>query len=173
MTIQQTENCSHLSVLPNRIFNLMEVGSILGQDVYELQKALDYKIVTRSEPVAVLTELIWVVSGPIKGNKRTKCLSFRQHERRDNDNKHSIPVAQRYLCFQNTCCKSIKETATSSEFLRERDKIYSPAVRSGHALESTSTQSSKQLRLIPRSALLTGKMIPKRPKFERIVSTVS
>ena len=151
----------------------MEVGSILGQDVYELQKALDYKIGTRSEPVAVLTELGWVVSGPMKGKKKTKCLSFRQHKRRENDNKHSIPVAQRYMCFQNTCCNSIKERATSSEFLREHDKIYSPAVRSGLALESTITQSSKQLRLIPRSALLTGKKNPTRPKFERIVSTVS
>ena len=46
---------SHLSVLPNRSFNLMEVGVVLGKDAFDLQKALDYKIGTRSQPV--LTEL--------------------------------------------------------------------------------------------------------------------
>ena len=35
----------------------MEVDIILGQDDYELQHQLDYKIGTRSEPDAVLTEL--------------------------------------------------------------------------------------------------------------------
>ena len=51
------QSFSHLSVLPNRSFNLMEVGIILSQDADEIQKALDYKIGTRSQPVAVLTEL--------------------------------------------------------------------------------------------------------------------
>ena len=54
--------CNHLRVLPNKSFNLMEVGIILGQDAYELQRPLDYKIGTRSETFAVLTELRWVVS---------------------------------------------------------------------------------------------------------------
>ena len=48
---------NHLSVLPNRSFNLMEVGIILVQDAYNLQRALDYKIGTQSEPFAVPTEL--------------------------------------------------------------------------------------------------------------------
>ena len=39
-------------------------GIILGEDAYELNKALDYKIEKRSEPVAVLTELRCVVSEP-------------------------------------------------------------------------------------------------------------
>ena len=55
---------NHLSVLLNRSFNLMEVVVILGRDAYNLQRALDYKIGTQSEPFAVLTELGWVVSGP-------------------------------------------------------------------------------------------------------------
>ena len=59
----------HLNVLTNRTFNLMEVGIILGQDAYEIQRPLDYKIGTRSEPFAVLTELEWVVSGPMAGKK--------------------------------------------------------------------------------------------------------
>ena len=45
----------------------MEVGIILGQDAYEIQRPLDYKIGTRSEPFAVLTELGCVVSGPMTG----------------------------------------------------------------------------------------------------------
>ena len=48
----------------------MEVGIILGQDAYELQRPLDYKIGTRSEPFGVLTELGWVVSGPMTGKRR-------------------------------------------------------------------------------------------------------
>ena len=59
----------HLNVLTNRTFNLMEVGIILGQDAYEIQRPLDYKIGTRSEPFAVLTKLRWVVSGPMTGKK--------------------------------------------------------------------------------------------------------
>ena len=36
------QSFSHLSVLSSRNFNLMEFAIILGQDAYELQKALDY-----------------------------------------------------------------------------------------------------------------------------------
>ena len=67
---------NHLSVLPNKSFNLMEVGIILGQDAYELQRPLDYKIGTRSEPFAVLTELGWVVSGPMTGKRRQNDCHF-------------------------------------------------------------------------------------------------
>ena len=42
---------------------------IQGQDAYELKKALDYRIETRREPVDVLTELGWVVSGPMTGKR--------------------------------------------------------------------------------------------------------
>ena len=62
-------NLRHLNVLTNRTFNLMERGIILGQDAYKIQRPLDYKIGTRSEPFAVLTELGWVVSGPMTGKK--------------------------------------------------------------------------------------------------------
>ena len=68
--------CKHLNVLTNRAFNLMEVGIILGQDAYEIQRPLDYKIGTRSEPFAVLTELGWVVSGPMTGKKRQNVCHF-------------------------------------------------------------------------------------------------
>ena len=54
----------------------MEVGIILGQDAYELQRPLDYKIGTRSEPFAVLTELGWVVSGPMTGKRRQNVCHF-------------------------------------------------------------------------------------------------
>ena len=54
----------------------MEVGIILGQDAYELQRPLDYNIGTRSEPFAVLTELGWVVSGPMTGKRRQNVRHF-------------------------------------------------------------------------------------------------
>ena len=47
----------------------MEVGIILGQDAYEIQRPMDYKIGARSEPFAVLAELGWVVSGPWQARK--------------------------------------------------------------------------------------------------------
>ena len=70
------QSFNHLSVLPNKSFNLKEVGIILGQDAYELQRPLDYKIGTRSEPFAVLTELGWVVSGPMTGKRRQNVCHF-------------------------------------------------------------------------------------------------
>ena len=63
------QSFNHLSVLPNKNFNLI-VGIILGQDAYELQRPLDYKIGTRSELFAVLTHLGWVVIGPMTGKRR-------------------------------------------------------------------------------------------------------
>ena len=69
-------NFSHLNVLTSRRFNLMEVGIILGQDAYETQRPLDYEIGTRSEPFAVLTELGWVVSGPMTGKKSQNVCNF-------------------------------------------------------------------------------------------------
>ena len=70
------QSFNHLSVLPNKNFILMEVGIIIGQDAYELQRPLDYKIRTRREPFAVLTELGWVVSGPMTGKRRQNFRHF-------------------------------------------------------------------------------------------------
>ena len=66
----------HLSVLPNKSFNLREVGIIFGQDAYELQRPLDYKIGTQSDPFSVLTELGWVVSGPMMDKSRQNVCHF-------------------------------------------------------------------------------------------------
>ena len=55
---------------------MMEVVIILGQDAYEIQRRLDYKIGTRSEPFAVLSELGWVVSGPMTGKKSQNVCHF-------------------------------------------------------------------------------------------------
>ena len=70
------QSFNNLSVLPNKSFNLKEVGIILGQDAYELPRPLDYKIGTQSEPFAVLTELGWVVSRPMTGKKRQNVCHF-------------------------------------------------------------------------------------------------
>ena len=71
-----TQSFNYLSVLPNKSSNLMEVGIILGQDAYELQRPLDYKIGTPSEPITVLTELGWVISGPMTGKRRQNVCHF-------------------------------------------------------------------------------------------------
>ena len=54
----------------------MEVGIILGQDAYELQRLLDYKIGTRSELFAVQKKLGWVVSGTMTGKRRQNFCHF-------------------------------------------------------------------------------------------------
>ena len=54
----------------------MEVGTLLGQDAYKLQRPLDYKIGTQSESFAVLTELGRVVSGPLTGKIRQNVCHF-------------------------------------------------------------------------------------------------
>ena len=38
------EEFEHLSLLPNKRFNLAEVGIIIGQDFYDLQRPLDYRL---------------------------------------------------------------------------------------------------------------------------------
>ena len=58
----------------------MEVGIILGQYAYNLQRALDYKIGTQSEPFGVLTELGLAVSGHMKGNRRQNVCHFASTE---------------------------------------------------------------------------------------------
>ena len=74
------QSFGHLRVLPDKSFNLMETGIILGQNAYELQKASDYKIGTRSESVAVLAEKRWVVIGPIKAKRGQKVCHFASTE---------------------------------------------------------------------------------------------
>ena len=54
----------------------MEIGIILGQDDYELQRPLDYKIGARSETFAVLTQLGWVVSAPMTDKRRQNICHF-------------------------------------------------------------------------------------------------
>ena len=66
--LQQIFN--HLSVLTNNSFNLMEVGSILGEDAYEVQRILEYALGTQSERFVVLTEQRWLVRGPMTGKRR-------------------------------------------------------------------------------------------------------
>ena len=66
-----------LSVLPNKTFNLMEVGIIFVKDAYELQRPLESKVGTQqNEPFIVLIELVWVVSAPMTGKRRQNFCHF-------------------------------------------------------------------------------------------------
>ena len=73
---QLKQSFNHLSIWPNKSFNSTEIGIILSQSAYELQRPLDYKIGTRSEPFAVLTELGWVTSGYMVGKRRESVCLF-------------------------------------------------------------------------------------------------
>ena len=122
----------HLNVLTNRTFNLMDVGIILRQDNYKIQRSLVYKIGIRSESFAVLTELRWVVSGHMTGKKNVCHFASTEDL---TSRKYPIMVGHRNKYIQKKCCKSIKERAASSEVSREHNKLYRRAVRSRHALE--------------------------------------
>ena len=88
----------------------MEVGIILGQDAFELQKALDYKIGTRSQAVAVLTELGWVVSGPMKRKRgQNVCHFARTDDVRMAENIQSWWDIETYASKKNVVSQSKKE----------------------------------------------------------------
>ena len=67
----ERQSFSHLTVLPNKNFNLMVVGIIHPKNAYELQRPLHWKILTRLETLADPIELGCVVSGHnmVKENK--------------------------------------------------------------------------------------------------------
>ena len=69
-------NFRPLNVLTNRKFNPMEVGIILGKDAYEIQRPLEHKIGTRTEPFPVSTKLGWAVGGPMTGKKSQNACHF-------------------------------------------------------------------------------------------------
>ena len=92
----------------------MEIGIILGQDIYELEKILNYKIGTRSETFAVLTELWWVVSGPMTGSREQYS---RHHSRCENGWEYSKMLEHRPLCFHNQCFQLAKDETEGKKML--------------------------------------------------------
>ena len=125
------QSFSQLKVFPNKTFNLTEVGFILDQDSYELQKALDQKIGTRSELVGVLTELEWVFNGAIRDKKGQNVSHFAFTEEAKMAEKHFILGRHRNLSFQNKRRPFVKERATNSEVHRDHDKFYSKRYEMG------------------------------------------
>ena len=99
----------------------MEVGIILGQDAYEIQRPLDYKIGTRSEPFAVLTELGWVVSGPMTGNRHVCHFAFTE-DVKVAENIQSRWDIETYASKINVVSQSKKEQQTQ-KFLESTRKF--------------------------------------------------
>ena len=101
----------------------MEVGIILGQDAYEIQRPLDYKIGTQSELFAVLTELEWVVSGPMTGKKSQNVCHFAFRE--DVKVARNIPIGwdiETYASKINVISQSKKEQR-AQKFLEGTTKL--------------------------------------------------
>ena len=115
---------NHLSVLPNRSFNLMEVGIILGQDAYNLQRALDYKIGTQNEPFAFLTEAGWVVSGAMKGNRKQNVCHFASTEdAKMAENIQSWWEIETYASKINVATVSLGRNCKHKRCLRVRQNL--------------------------------------------------
>ena len=113
----------HLNVLTNRTFNLMEVVIILGQDAYKIQRPLDYKIGTRRNPFAVLTELGSVVSGPMTGMQSQNVCRFAFTEDvKVAENIQSWWDIETYASKMNVVSQS-KEEQQTQMFLASKTKF--------------------------------------------------
>ena len=125
---------NHFSVLTNESFNLIEVGIILGQDAYELQSPLDYKIEIRTEPFAVLTELGWVVSGPMIVKRRQNfCHYAFTEDVKVVENLKTWWDIENYVAKIIAVSHSVKERTEVTKDAGEYEEVYRRAVRSGNA----------------------------------------
>ena len=116
-------NFRHLNGLTNRTFNLMEVGIILGQDAYEIQRPLDYKIGTQSGPFAVLTELGLLVSRPMTGKKSKNVCHFAfTDDVKVAENIQSCKDIETYASKINVVSQSKKEQS-AQKFLESTTKF--------------------------------------------------
>ena len=101
----------------------MEVGIIHGQDAYEIQRPLDNKIGTRSEPFAVLTELGWVVSGAMTGKKsQNVCHSASTEDVKVAENIQSWWDIETYTSKINVVSQS-KKAQQAQKFLESTTKF--------------------------------------------------
>ena len=66
------ETYPHLSVLKDSTIKLRDVKVILGQDCYHLHRAIGYRKLGKSKPWAVLTNLGWMLSGPLPQQETAK-----------------------------------------------------------------------------------------------------
>ena len=66
------ETYHHLSVLKDSTINLKDVKVILGQDCYQLHRAIDYRKCGNAKPRAVRTKLGWMLSGPLPQQETAK-----------------------------------------------------------------------------------------------------
>ena len=167
------QSFNQLSVLPNKSFDLMEIGIILGQEAYELRRPLDYKIGTQSEPFAVLTELECVVSGLMMGKKRQNVCHFAFTEDvKVAENIQTWWDIETYASKINVVSQSKKEMQ-AQKMLDSTTKFTDERYEVGMLWSEPEPNLPNNYRLAPGSALLTGAKIPKGPKPEEFVSTVN
>ena len=89
------QSFSHLNFLPNKTFNLMDVGINLGQDAYELQSKNTKWTIRRSNRIRMGSQ--WIHDR----QEKTKHLSFRLHRRCESGWEYPKMVGHRNLCFQS------------------------------------------------------------------------
>ena len=159
--IKLKQSFNHLSVLPNKSFNLMEVGIIFGQDAYELQRPLDYKIGTRSEPFAVLTELGWVVSGPMTGKRRQKDYHF--------DFTEDVKVAENIQIWWDieTYASKITVVGQSKKELQAQKMLESTAKFTGERYEVRMLWSEPEQNLPNNYSSALGQLYSLERRFQR------
>ena len=155
------QSFNHLSVLPNKSVNLMEVGIILGQDAYELQRPLDYKIGTQSEPFAVLTELGWVFSGPMTGKRRQNVCHFAFTE--------DVKVAENIQTWWDieTYASKINVVSQSKEELQAQKMLESTTKSTGERYEVGMLWSEPEPNLPNNYSSALGQLYSQERRFQR------
>ena len=89
------QSFNHFNLLPNKTFNLMDVGIILGQDPYELQNKNTKWTNRCSNRIGMGSQ--WTHDR----QEKTKHLSFRLHRRCEIGWEYPKMVGHRSLCFQS------------------------------------------------------------------------
>ena len=155
------QSFNHLSVLPNKNFNLMEVGIILGQHTYELQCPLTYEIGTQSEHFTVLTELEWVVSGPMTGKRRQNVCLFAFNE--------DVKVAENIQTWWNTktYASKIKIVSQSKKKLQAQKMLESTTKFKGGRYEVGMLWSEPEPNLPNNYSSTLGQIYSLERRFQR------
>ena len=139
----------------------MEVGIILGQDAYEVQRLLDYKIGTRSEPFAVLTELRWVVSGPMTGKRRQSVCHFAFTE--------DVKVAENIQTWWDieTYASKINVVSQSKKELQAQEMLESTTKFTGERYEVGMLWSEPEPNLPNNYSSALGQLYSLERRFQR------
>ena len=169
---QLKQSFNHLSVLFNKIFKLMQVVIILGQDAYQLQRPLKSKIGTQKESFVDLKRARIGIQWTLDRQKSGKICYFAFTEdvkvAEDIQNWWDIETyASKIIVHCSLLLVIQRRSFRHKRCWREEQSVHA----SSRKWDCWEVNQSQAYRIL-ESALLTGAKIPDGSKPERFVSTV-